>query len=315
MKKSLSIFLAVLFCCISLAGCTIEVEEAQQEEKKADYSIYYLCGDETELEQRDYKPKEEEAEYMIKDLMQRLGKMAAEGEEIALLPKEVTINSYTAAEKVLTIDFNDQYSKMSRVREILVRAGIVKMFVQIPGIQAVRFTVNGQDLTDSKNQKIGDMDESTFVEYSGENMDKYRYDTFTLYFTDKTGTNLVAEKRNVYYKKSLPKERVVLEQLAKGPMVKGNYPTIPGNTLVTSTSISDRVCYLNLERGFLDYALDVSEEVRVYSVVNSVLAACDADKVQISVDGSSEGNFGNEMPLYSYYQQNEELIVQEEDQK
>lgn len=315
MKKILSILLAVLLVCIFLAGCTIEVEEAQQEEKKNSYSIYYLSSNETKLEQRDYTPKEEEAEYMIKDLMQRLGKMAAEGEEINLLPKEVTINSYTTTEKVLTIDFNSQYSKMSRVREILVRAGIVKMFVQIPGIQAVRFSVNGQALTDSKNQKIGDMNDSTFVEYSGENMDEYRYDTFTLYFADKTGTNLVAEKRNVYYKKSLPKERVALEQLAKGPMVKGHYPTIPGNTLVAGTSISDKVCYLNLERGFLDYGPDVSEEVKVFSVVNSVLAACEAEKVQISVDGSSEGNFGKEMPLYSFYQWNEGLIVQEEDQK
>ncbi len=315
MKKNLSILLAVLLTCISLAGCTIEVEDTQQKEKENSYSIYYLSTDETRLEQKEYMPKEEEAEYMIKDLMQRLGKMAAEGEEINLLPKEVTINSYTTTENVLTIDFNGQYSKMSRVREILVRAGIVKMFVQIPGVQAVRFCVNGQDITDSKNQKIGDMDDSTFVEYSEENMNEYRYDTFTLYFADKTGTKLVEEKRKVYYKKNLPKERVVLEQLAKGPMVKGHYPAISGNTLAVSALISDRVCYLNLGGGFLEYAPDVSEAVQVYSVVNSVLAACEADKVQISVDGSSEGNFRKDMPLYNYYERNEELIVQEEDQK
>lgn len=315
MKKKLSIFLAVLLACISLAGCTIEVEEAQQEEEDISYSIYYLSTDETELEKETYMPKEDDAEFMIRDLMQRLGKKAAEGEEINLLPKEVTINSYTSQEEVLIIDFNGQYSKMSRAREILVRAGIVKMFVQIPGIQSVRFTVDGQELTDSKNQKIGEMDADTFVEYSGKDMDSYRYDTFTLYFTDKTGTKLVEETRNVYYRRNLPKERVVLEQLAKGPMVKGHYPTIPGNTQASEMSVSDRICYVNLESSFLDYALDVSEEVQVYSLVNSILAACEADKVQILVEGSSQGTIGEEMPLYSFYEMNKELITEEQDQE
>ena len=57
-------------------------------------------------------------------------------------------------------------------------------------------------------------------------MDSYRYDTFTLYFTDKSGQKLVKEKRNIYYRRTLPKESVVLEQLAKGPMEEGHYPVI-----------------------------------------------------------------------------------------
>lgn len=315
MKKSLRIFLAVFLACVSLTGCTIEVvEETQQEEETIGYSIYSLSADETALEKEDYKPKEENASYMIKDLLQRLGKKAAEGEAINLLPKEVTINTYTFLDKVLVIDFNGQYSHMSMARELLVRAGIVKMFVQIPGIQSVRFTVNGQDLTNSKNEVIGDMNAGTFAEYSGKDMDSYRYDTFTLYFTDKTGTKLVAEKRNVYYKRNLPKERVVLEQLAKGPMEKGHYPTVPGEAQAISVLVSDRVCYVDMNSSFLDYAMDISEEVQVYSVVNSILAVCEADKVQISVDGSSKGTFGTELPLYNFYQMNEELIIEEEDQ-
>lgn len=316
MKKSLCILLAVLLACMSLSGCTIEVvEDTQQEEKTSSYKIYSLNGDETELLEDEYKPKEEDEEFMIRDLMQRLGKKAAEGEEINLLPKEVTINSYTAQDKVLIIDFNGQYSKMSRAREILVRAGIVKMFVQIPGIQSVRFTINGQDLVDSKNEKIGEMNADTFVEHSGKDMDSYRYDTFTLYFTDKTGTKLVVEKRNVYYKRNLSKERVVLEQLAKGPMVKGHYPTIPGTAQALDVVISDRICYVNMDQSFLDYALDVSEEIPIYSVVNSILSVCEADKVQISVDGKSTGMFGKDMPLYNFYEKNEQLIAAEQDQK
>ena len=74
------------------------------------------------------------------------------------------------------------------------------------------------------------MTENTFVELSKKDEANYRYDTFTLYFADKSGKRLLKEMRNVCYRRTLSKERVVLEQLAKGPMVKGHYPTIPQET-------------------------------------------------------------------------------------
>lgn len=318
MKKTLSMLLAVALVCVSLTGCTVEVveeqNETQEEEKASSYSIYYLSTDATELIEEAYTPKEETADYMIKDLMQRLGKKAAKEEEINLLPQEVTINSYTYnPDSVLTIDFNSQYNKMSRAREILVRAGIVRTFIQIPSVQAVRFTVNSEDIRDSKNEVIGEMTAEMFTEYSGVDADDYRYDTFTLYFTDKTGTKLVQEKRNVYYKETIPRERVVLEQLAKGPMVKDHYPTIPESAQVLRVVTSDNICYVDMSRSFLDYALDVSEEVTVYSVVNTLLTVCDAEKVQITVEGETAGTFKEELPLYRFYENNEQLIVTEQD--
>lgn len=308
MKRFLCIALALLTACSLLSGCSIEVEEAQNDEKSG-YCFYYLNAEETELKKETYQPAEETAAFMVKDLMQRLGKKAKEGEDINLLPEEVSINSYNLQDNLLVIDFNGPYKKMSRAREILVRAGVVKTFLQVPGIEVIRFTVGGEDLLDSKNEKVGDMSADTFVEYSGRDMDAYRYDTFTLYFTDKTGTKLVEEKRNVYYKRTLSKERVVLEQLAKGPMVKGNYPTIPGNTFALSITTADQICYVNMDRSFQEYALDISKEVLVYSVVNSLLAACEAEKVQISIEGTTEGEFGENLPIYNFYEKNEDLVI------
>ncbi len=308
MKRFLCSALALLTACSLWSGCSIAMEEAQNNEKSG-YCFYYLNAEETSLKKEAYEPEEETTAFMVKDLMQRLGKKAREGEDINLLPEEVSINSYNLQDNLLVIDFNGQYSKMSRAREILVRAGVVKTFLQVPGIEVVRFTVGGADLLDSKNEKVGDMSADTFVEYSGKDMDAYRYDTFTLYFTDKTGTRLVAEKRNVYYKRTLAKERVVLEQLAKGPMVKGNYPTLPGNALALSITTADRVCYVNMDSSFRDYAPDISKEVLVYSVVNSLLAACEADKVQISIEGKTEGEFGENLPIYNFYEKNEDLVL------
>lgn len=119
----------------------------------------------------------------------------------------------------------------------------MQTFLQIPDIDKVRFTVAGQPLKDSRGQDIGDMTEHTFVELSKKDEANYRYDTFTLYFADKSGKRLLKEMRNVCYRRTLSKERVVLEQLAKGPMEEEHYATIPANTMAISVS-HRRICYI-----------------------------------------------------------------------
>ena len=170
----------------------------------------------------------------------------------------------------------------------------------------------GQPLKDSRNQEIGDMTDDTFVEVSKKNEDNYRYDTFTLYFADKSGKRLLKETRNVYYRRTLPKERVVLEQLAKGPLEDGHYATIPEHTVAINAITADRICYLDLNSEFQDAALSVAENISVYSVVNSIVDSCEVDKVQISIEGNSGGNFRKNLPLYKFYEKNEDLVLPDE---
>ena len=103
---------------------------------------------------------------------------------------------------------------------------------------------------------------------------------------------------------------MVLEQLAKGPMEEGHYAVIPEKSVILSATIADRICYINMNRAFQEEALDVSESIQIYSVVNSLLDSCEADKVQLSVEGSMDGNLRSSMPLYTFYEKNDQLVVQ-----
>lgn len=312
MKKLVSMILSGVLACILLSGCTVENREDVKDTVNR-YFFYYINKDATELLKEPYRPETESADFMLKDLMQRLNNKAMEGERINLLPEEVEMTSYNIVESTLVIDFNNGYTKMSRAREILVRSGVVKTFLQVPGFTAVQFTVNGKELRDSREQPVGSMTGAYFSELSGAEADSYCYGTFTLYFTDKTGKRLVEEQRTVRYKRTIPKERVILEQLMKGPMEKGNYPTIPENTGILSVLTADRICYVNVDSVFSAYALDISDKIPIYSVVNSLLASIEADKVQITVGDDKEGIFGEKMPLYRFYEKNEELVVSKEE--
>lgn len=311
MAKKISLFLAALLVAC-LCGQSRQVALAAGENAdSAQYYYYEINSSETDIVQKPYEPEEATAEFMIPDLMARFNNKEATGTAIQLLPSEVQINSYEILDNVLQINFNTRYGNMSRAREILVRAGVVRTFLCVPGITAVTFLTGGQELLDSKGQPVGEMGEGTFVSLTGTESDAYRYDTFTLYFTDSTGTKLVEEKRSVYYKGTIPRERVVLEQLALGPMEKGHYPTIPEDAGVLSVSTSDRICYVNFSGTFVNAALPLNQSIPVYSVVNSVLSLGNAERVQILIDGREDAVFGTDLSLYSYFERNEELLAAE----
>ena len=72
--------------------------------------------------------------------------------------------TYRLNESLLELEFNADYSNISRTREILVRAGVARTFLQIPGITGIKIFIGNQELTDSKGQAVGLLDGNTFVE-------------------------------------------------------------------------------------------------------------------------------------------------------
>ena len=312
MKKLFSAVLALVLACSLLTGCTVETQEEKVDSGSNQYYLYYVNKDETKVVKEQYQLEQESAEFMLQDFTGILNAQEGSGDNLALLPSGVQLVTYRLNESLLELEFNSDYSKMSRAREILVRAGVARTFLQIPGVTGIKIFIESEELKDSKGQAVGVIDGNTFVEMWGSDKDAYRYDTFTLYFTDKTGEHLVAEQRNVYYKRILPRERVILEQLAKGPMVKGHYPTIPQETEILGVEVSDDVCYVDFSSAFSDSGIDIPVNTMIYSVVNSLLDTASADKVQISVEGDTEATLSDGTSLYSLFSKNTDLVLKED---
>lgn len=312
MKKLFSAVLALVLACSLLTGCTVETQEEKVDSGSNQYYLYYVNKDETKVVKERYQLEQESAEFMLQDFTGILNAQEGSGDNLALLPSGVQLVTYRLNESLLELEFNSDYSKMSRAREILCAPGVARTFLQIPGVTGIKIFIESEELKDSKGQAVGVIDGNTFVEMWGSDKDAYRYDTFTLYFTDKTGEHLVAEQRNVYYKRILPRERVILEQLAKGPMVKGHYPTIPQETEILGVEVSDDVCYVDFSSAFSDSGIDIPVNTMIYSVVNSLLDTASADKVQISVEGDTEATLSDGTSLYSLFSKNTDLVLKED---
>ena len=164
MKKTILI-ICVAAACILFGLVAFIGLSGRNKNEEQQYRFYYINSDETRLKEEKYTPEKETAEVMLRDFSESLNNCETREDGISLFPEGVKISSYSIKDGILRLEFNEAYSKMSRTRELLVRTGVVKIFIQIPGIDSVEIYVGKKPLTNSKGEEVGAMNSDTFVEF------------------------------------------------------------------------------------------------------------------------------------------------------
>ena len=157
---------------------------------------------------------------------------------------------------------------------------------------------------DANGTLIGLMTAESFIENPGEQINNIQTASITLYFANKKGTKLVQEVQEVHYSSNISLEKLVLEQLLKGPSGKKMRSAIPDGTKLLGVSVSEGTCFVNLNEGFLSQNFDVSEPIVIYSIVNSLAELPNVNKVQISVNGDNSMVYREKYKLSDVYERN-----------
>lgn len=290
--------LAVLAALILLAGCSGNGET----EAPSEYFMYYLSLEANKVVENACEPEASSGDEMIQEFVDRLNE-TPEGEDYQrLMPKDVKIDSYSLEDSTLILTIGGDYEQMERPREVLVRVGLVRVFTQISGVDRVQIVTENGELKDSAGNVIGAMTRESFVENAGSEINNYQYTTLTLYFANETGDKLVPETRSVYYSTSVPLERVVVEQLVKGPAEEGHYAVLPSDTNILSVTTSENIAYVNFDNTFMNGTMSVVQEIPIYALVNSITTNCPVQRVQFSIDGESDVTFRESMKLNQFYE-------------
>ena len=290
--------LAVLAALILLTGCSGNGET----EAPSEYFMYYLSLEANKVVENAYEPEASSGDEMIQEFVDRLNE-TPEGEDYQrLMPKDVKIDSYSLEDSTLILTIGGDYEQMERPREVLVRVGLVRAFTQISGVDRVQIVTENGELKDSAGNVIGAMTRESFVENAGSEINNYQYTTLTLYFANETGDKLVPETRSVYYSTSVPLERVVVEQLVKGPAEEGHYAVLPSDTNILSVTTSENIAYVNFDNTFMNGTMSVVQEIPIYALVNSITTNCPVQRVQFSIDGESDVTFRESMRLNQFYE-------------
>lgn len=302
MKKGLLI-LCVLFCIMGLTGCGKENTEENL------FPVYYVSKSETKIEQHQYAMQATESQEQIEELLRALAAMPAKNEYKAPLAMGFRILGYTLEDGKMLINMDEKYRELTVTQEVLVRAAIVRTLTRHPDINFVAFRVNNEQLFDNLGNLVGWMNADQFIENEGDAINTYEEVRLKLYFANEDGDGLVVTNRTKEYNTNISMEKLIVEELIKGPNAEGVYPTINPATKIANVTVRDGVCYVNLDESFLNQIYNVTPEVTIFSITNSLVELSNVNKVQISINGDTSGIYREKYNLTTYFERNLDIVI------
>lgn len=295
---------AVILCILSLTGCGSNKKKSSDNTIK----IYYLNKSETKLVTENYNMTKSTQEDQIKEVLKTINKVSSKLNCIKALPDDVKVNDWNISEHDLTVNFSLEYRNMNRIRELLCRSAVVLTLSQIKGVDYVTFMVQNEPLMNNENEPVGMMKESDFVDCSGSAINNYQNIQVKLYFGNGQGDKLVEDTYNGVYSKNISLERYVVEKLIKGPTDDKMTRTIPADTKIISVTTKDGICYVNLDEKFLTETVNVTDDVEIYSIVNSLCELSTVNKVQFSINGEMDKKLHNSFELSGLFSRDLDII-------
>ncbi len=284
--------LLTCLCMVMLSSCQ-EAEEIPEGGKP----VYYVSSSETKVETHYHVMEGTTGEQQVEELLECLATNPEKLEYKAPLNMGFEVRSTKLAEGTLQIDVDGSYKDLAPTTEVLVRAAVVRTLTQLENVQYVLITVEGEQLYDNSGSPVGRMNASEFIVNDGNAINTHELARIRLYFAGVDGTELISAYRERRYSTNISIERLVVEELIAGPsgQIEGLYPSVNPNTKIINVTTKDGICYVNLDESFLTVVNNVSTEVSVYAIVNSLVELSNVTKVRVLVNGEVPATFSNKV--------------------
>jgi germination protein M len=291
-----------------LAGCGSNGKE----QSGTPVDISYINKNETKLVKETHYLTSTDTKDQIVEVLTLLCSVPDNKELRATLTSGINIITYAYENGKVTLSLGDKYKDLAKPTEVLTRAAIVRSLTGIEGVDGVTITVNGEPITDTSGNAIGIMTADMFVDNAGTQLEAVDTRiTLRLYFANESGDGLVAVNRELSHNADISNvsmEKLVVEQLIGGPVNGETYPTINPDTKLVNSTVKDGICYLTFDSSILTAVNNVTTDVTIYSIVNSLVELSNINKVQFSIEGNKDGKFRDKYELSTIFERNLSLI-------
>lgn len=309
-KKQSKSFFCILFCLMFVTLGCFGCGSNKQPQTGTTYTVYHLNHMQTGLVMQDYHTQtpRDDKDTLLEELLDALSQTPDKLEYDPPLSGSVDLLGYRTEEDQITLEFDSRYKELPATTEILVRAAIVRTLTQVDGISYISFIVQGEPLVDNLGNVVGIMSADQFIDNAGDEINTYEQAELRLYFADETGTHLIAANRILKFSSNIAMEKLVVEQLINGPENSELYPTINPETKIVNVTVKDGICYVNLSEEFLTQIYQVTPEISIYSLVDSLVELPNVNKVQISVNGETAVTYQESISLTTVFERNLDLL-------
>lgn len=285
----------IAFAVILLVGISACNKKEQDADNNSSVKLYYLNNSRTGLVSVDYNEDFNSGKYTVEQAVEIMLKKMSENHEKDISPinENVKILKSSVTAGNLVLSFDSTYISQDTTDELLTRAAFVLSMTQIPGVDYVSFYVNDQPLKDKAGNVIGSMQSSSFADINGDIINDYSITAFNFYYANKEGNALKKYTFDYAYKNNVSPESFIIETLIGGEVPEDYYVTLSDKVKVNGILTKDNICYVDFSEDFLNNKTTVSDEIVIYSIVNSLSELSYISKVQISVNGNSDLKYGS----------------------
>ena len=287
----------IIISMFLIMAAGILVSCGKSKEEMDSYLVYYLNQDMTGLVEGTMESphKKKDTNAVVADLLKQLQTTGEDANLKSPISENVDVLDFELKNHQMSISFSAAYYERSGVEETLSRAAIVETLCQLDEIHYVEFYVEDQPLMLSGKEQSRQV---------------------TLYLSNRTGDKLRAVTTSVTYNAATPLAELLINQLIQADEViagqKGKLkdvkPAIPKETVVNHITIRDQICYVDLGNGFNDLLAEISSEVTVYSIVNTLCELSNVNRVQFTIDGEAQEQYGEMNSFHSVLERNLNLV-------
>ena len=309
-KQVIKYILLALIIVTSFVGCSQEGESYQAGDEEKGVTLYYLNPEGTKLLEYwfEYEEIQKDTEEAVEVIIEQLKQSPDLSKYKAVITENMGFHKVKVEDSYVSLDFNTGYGKLDMATEVLCRGAIVKSITQLSKVNNVEITMNGQPITDRDGKVIGIMNSESFIMDANDLSSYGTYGEVNIYFADTKGEKLVKYQTQLDTGNNVSMEQKVIGSLIKGPDSERYKATIPEGTKVIKTSVKDGICYVDLNRKFLEGVADVSDEVTIYSIVNSLVELPNINKVQFTIEGERVAKYRETIAFDGIFERNLELI-------
>ncbi len=316
MKRVLTAILLLL--ALVLGGCMDSTPVTTPDElKEGDYLVYYTNGEETMLIPTTYHAENTEVNALIRELTRAMNTVPPNGAYKKVRPEDMNlfVRSLLTRSGTLILYYDETYYNLKDTTEVLYRAAVTKTLCQIDGVEGIEIYVQDEPLTDENGSPVGTMVADDFLDNTFGELSFNQTMVILLYFATPDGNGLREVPVNVVYDGSFSMERLVVEQLIKGTgQITGLkeglvQDAIPPETVVNKVTLRDGVCYVDLNEAFLNKIPEISDQVTIYSVVDSLTSLDTVLGVQFLIEGQTRDSYFGIKGFDSVFERNEDLIL------
>lgn len=285
MKKSRFFAILTVFILLLTSGCT--QSGSGNSITKTKVNLYFIEGNANKIGSEQQEVSYTDEKDLPELVLNQLLKGPTSSDLKPVIPKDtILLGCSFSGDDTIVANFSTEYLSSANVDEVMARYTIVQTLCELPGISNVIILVDGKNLEDTDGKQIGKLSKDDIVLDTSSTEKKST--TVKLYFSDEQAQYLVPEERSVITNDSDSIEKVVVNELLKGPQdTQNTVRTIPLGTKLLSVEVNDGTCFVNFSQEFISKHSGGSagEEMTVYSIVNSLTEIPEVKKVVFLIEG------------------------------